>query len=391
MGEINTSRKDLRSKNQKTKRTRSIIRAIIIIGLTAVFARITGIFGTSLAYLGDFLSQGLSYIHIGKGWPKSGDYTDMLQAEKMGSALCVLDKDNLTLYSPTGGEIQIYSHSMQNPIISASGSRAVLYDLNSTSLKVLNASTVVFSRELSNSIVHADICKSNKVAVTTKSSGYSGEVTVYSYSMEPKMTWYCASGYPIYSKLSDNGNYLASLAVSTEGVFLKNSIYIIDVKNGKEMHKIDCDDYPLDILFTSSSEFLVIYPDKLTRYSVESGGEISSYGFDGGYLKTYTEKNGYIALSYGSTVFFDSSKLVLLTDGLEEKFSADVDDNVSSLSLSQSRLFALGSENLYEFNYDGLLTNTENVSAFSKMLVNYNGTKLITSVEIENIKKAKNK
>ena len=76
---------------------------------------------------------------------------------------------------------------------------------------------------------------------------------------------------------------------------------------------------------------------------------------------------------------------------LEEKFSADVDDNVSSLSLSQSRLFALGSENLYEFNYDGLLTNTENVSAFSKMLVNYNGTKLITSVEIENIKKAKNK
>ena len=83
--------------------------------------------------------------------------------------------------------------------------------------------------------------------------------------------------------------------------------------------------------------------------------------------------------------------MVLLTDGLEEKFSADVDDNVSSLSLSQSRLFALGSENLYEFNYDGLLTNTENVSAFSKMLVNYNGTKLITSVEIENIKKAKNK
>ena len=87
MGEINTSRKDLRSKNQKTKRTRSIIRAIIIIGLTAVFARITGIFGTSLAYLGDFLSQGLSFIHIGKGWPKSGDFTDMLQAEKMGSAL----------------------------------------------------------------------------------------------------------------------------------------------------------------------------------------------------------------------------------------------------------------------------------------------------------------
>ena len=230
MNDGRISRKELRKQNEKIKKRRSGIKTVLIAAVTALFLYITGIYGTSLAYLGDFLSNGMTIIQIGGGWPVQEDFSGYIQSHKMGSALCVLTDDNLLAYSPTGKQVLSYSHSMSRPVISTSKNRAVLYDLNGTSLKVINSHGVLFRKETDSNIVHCDISSSNRVAVTTRSRTYNGEVTVYNYNMEPRFAWYCATGYPVYSRLSSNGNTMAVETLNTRQGILQSRIYIIDSK-----------------------------------------------------------------------------------------------------------------------------------------------------------------
>ena len=145
MSDRRISRKELTNRNKKIAQRRKNIRALMIIAITAALVYITGLYGASLAYLGDFLSSGLAVFQIGDGWPLEGDFSAVLQGEEMGTGLCVLSGDNITVYSPTGKNIFTYNHSMQNPVITTSGNRAVIYDLNQTALKVTNSNLTVES------------------------------------------------------------------------------------------------------------------------------------------------------------------------------------------------------------------------------------------------------
>ena len=95
MNDGRISRKELRKQNEKIQKRRSGIKTVLIAAVTALFLYITGIYGTSLAYLGDFLSNGMTIIQIGGGWPVQEDFSGYIQSHKMGSALCVLTDDNL--------------------------------------------------------------------------------------------------------------------------------------------------------------------------------------------------------------------------------------------------------------------------------------------------------
>ena len=386
MNDGRISRKELRKQNEKIKKRRSGIKTVLIAAVTALFLYITGIYGTSLAYLGDFLSNGMTIIQIGGGWPVQEDFSGYIQSHKMGSALCVLTDDNLLAYSPTGKQVLSYSHSMSRPVISTSKNRAVLYDLNGTSLKVINSHGVLFRKETDSNIVHCDISSSNRVAVTTRSRTYNGEVTVYNYNMEPRFAWYCATGYPVYSRLSSNGNTMAVETLNTRQGILQSRIYIIDSKEGRELYNIETGSYPLDMMFLSADKLLVAYVNGLVLYDVKNQSQIRELSFDGYSLKAVEKKGSYIAVSYGGNGRANTTVALLNLD-LSQKAIFNIDDNIKSLSISNSRVFCLGEKALYEYDYTGNLVNTTRINGFTKALVNYNGTSLIDSDSITKIKK----
>ncbi len=389
MSERQISRKELRKRNLKQNKRRKSLRVLLIVAVTAVLVYITGIYGTSLAYLGDFLSNGMALVQIGDGWPVENDYSNLLQADGMGTGLCVLTQDSLLVYSPTGKEIFDYSHSMQHPVIATSDNRVVFYDSNQTMLKVANSHNVLFQQEMGNNIVHADISGSNRVAVTTRSSSYDGEVTVFNYNMAERMTWYCATGYPVYSRLSSNGNLLAVEAVQTDNGLFQSQIYVIDVQRGQEKFTLVGGNYPVDMQFISNDKLLVIYTNSMGLYDAGSGELLASYTFGGDFIKAVKCKGQYIAVAYGAYSMGNSTTLALLSTKLEEKYTAHIQDNIKALSISQSRVFAMGEGNLYEYNYSLEPVNTTGINGFAKALVSYNGTTLIDSTAITKVDKTR--
>lgn len=389
MNDKRISRKELARQNLKRNKKRKNIRTIIIIAITAVMVYITGLYGASLAYVGDFISSGMTLVEIGKGFPVQDDFSQVLQAEKMGTGLCILTPGKFEVYSPTAKKIFDYSHTMQNPVMETAKHRSVIYDSNGTSLKIANGHTVLFQKEMPNNIIHADISNSNRVAITTRSDSYNGEVSVFNFNMEQRFVWYCAKGYPIYSKLSENGNMMAVSAIQSDSGLLKSYIYVINAAKGNEIFCIEGSEYPLKLEFLSDKKLLAVYPGKLAIYNTSDGSEIAKYDFDRGILQTIHKDNTYITLCYGGMNDNENSNLVLLDHNLDKKFEVSVPEGVKDLSVSQSRIFVLGNHSMYEYDFSGNLQNTFDTGPLYKHLVDFNGTTFISSTEISKVEKTK--
>ena len=161
--------------------------------------------------------------------------------------------------------------------------------------------------------------------------------------------------------------------------------------NGTELYSIAGDGYPLYMEFLSDARLLIGYSDKIVLWDVENNSQVASYSFGSDSLQAVTCGKQYIALAYGGNSSQQLSQLVLLTNEFEESFSVAVPDKIKDLSLSSSRLYALGQENTYEYDYSAVLLNTVNTGVLTKQFVDYNGTLLITSTSISKVEKTKSR
>ena len=391
MSEKRISRKELAKRNKKQNMKRKNLRGLMIVAISGVLLYITGVYGASLAYFGDFISSGMAVFQLGGGFPVEDDFSSVLQADSMGTTMAVLDPDNFTVYSPTAKNIFTYSHTMQNPVMDTASKRAVIYDIGSTELKVANGHNILFQQEMENTIIHATISDSNRVAVTTRSASFNGEVTVYNYNMKQRFVWYCATGFPVYTVLSDSGKIMAVNTVSTTGGMLENTIFLIDVVNGAELYTISGGDYPLFMEFISDTRLVIGYTNQLVLWDVETNSQVACYSFGSDSLEAISCTKRYIAVAFGGNSRQQLSNIALLSSEFEEKFTVAVTEKIKDLSLSSSRLFALGQENTYEYDYSAALLNTVNTGVLSKQFVDYGGTVLITSTSASKVEKTKSR
>ncbi len=386
------SRKELAKQNQKQNRKRKNLRTLLIVGITALLVYITGIYGASLAYLGDFISSGMTYLQIGSGFPVESDFSGFIQGENMGSGLAVLTDDAFTVYSPTGKNVFSYSHSLADPVISSSRNRAIIYGANGNSLKVANNHSILFQQEMDHNIIHRDISDSNRVAVTTRSDSYNGEVSVYNFDMEKRFVWYCATGFPVYSSLSDSGKMLAVSTLQTDNGLLESEIFVIDSAKCVEKFSVKNGKYPYKMEFIDDTKLLIAYGDSIVILDTESGRQLQTFDLKGENLLSLETGSAYLAIASGSYSPGAAAtlKLISLAD-YSEKFSVTVPQSVKDLSISGSRVYALGYDNIYEYDYTGRLLNTATTGPLTKQLVTWNGTVLIDSTTITKVEKTKSR
>ena len=390
MGGKHVNHRQLVKENRKRRKKRKVISGLLIALVTLILVYFTGIYGTSLAYFGDFLSSGMTLVQFGKGWPVEKDMTGMRQAEKMGTGLAVLTNDQMLVYSPTGKQIMAYSHSMSNPAIAVSSTRAVLYDLDETTFKVMNGHNMLFQQEMENSIVHIAISNSNRIAVTTHSSTHNGEVTVFNYNMNKRFTWYCATGYPIYSRISSNGKKLAVATVNTRGGLLESSIYVIDAADSQELYSIDSGNFPMYMTFIKDRTLLIGYSGKIVLWDVDNNTQKAEYTLSG-YLQAMDHHNQSVALVVGSMDDNRPSTLILLDNRLNQKGTARLSEGAKGVLINKSRTYVLGMNTLYEFDKDLNLVNTAPTGKLARKLVDFHGVKLIDSTGIKKVEKTDKK
>lgn len=382
------TRKELIKRNKNIAKKRQMRLTIMGLIITAFLVYASGIYGASLAYLGDFLSSGLVYLQFGDGFPVETQLSTFKQAGKMGSSLYVLDAESLHFYSPTASEGFTYYHSMQKPIVASSQNRLAIYNANQTSLKVANAHKILFSTEMEDDIVNVSMSNTNRVAVTTKSQSYNSEIVVFNDKMEKLFVWYSAKSFPINSFLSQRGKTLAINTVLAQDGYLISDIYVIDVDKGTEKFVITSPKtIPLAIEFINENQMLVLYTDKAEIFSTEDGASLFQYSYGEDSILSYDVKNGEVILALGSSTRASNNRVVMLSQKLEEKFAYTVDQKIKDVIISNARIYLLGDKNITEYSLAGKVLSEAEAENTNKKLVDFNGAVLISKDKMEKLGK----
>lgn len=382
------TRKELLRRNKKIAKRRQMRLTLIAVALTAFLVYITGLYGASLAYLGDFVSSGMVYMQFGDGFPKEIENQTYKQSERMGSALCLLDADSLSFYSPTADKVYDYYHSMNNPVISAAGKRVAIYNSNNTSIKILNAHGVLFSQEMSNDIIHASLSENNHLAVTTKSQSYNGEVKVFDSQMKEMFTWLNAKSFPVQSFLSPKATKLAVSCVLTVDGKLNSHIYVIDTQTGEELFMLEnSGDVALGVQFIKENTLLMFYTDKAKAINLEDGTEKGVYDYNGRDLTAYDVKNAQVVMAVGDYDGLSDTELVVTDLSFEKQFSVTTQQAVTDVAFSSQRIFALGSEKISQYNLKGEFAGETAAKNNVKNIIDYNGCIAINGDSLEKLEK----
>lgn len=382
------TRKELLRRNKKIAKRRQMRLTLIAVALTAFLVYITGLYGASLAYLGDFVSSAMVYMQFGDGFPKEIENQSYKQSERMGSALCILDADSLSFYSPTADKVYDYYHSMNNPVISAAGKRVAIYNANDTSIKILNAHNVLFSQEMPNDIIHASLSENNHLAVTTKSQSYNGEVKVFDSQMKEMFTWLNAKSFPVQSFLSPKATKLAVSCILTVDGKLNSHIYVIDTQTGEELFLLEnSGDVALGVQFIKENTLLVFYTDKAKAINLEDGKEKGVYDYEGRDLTAYDVKNAQVVMAVGDYDGLSDTELVVTDLSMEKLFSITTQQAVTDVAFSSQRIFALGSEKISQYNLKGEFAGETAAKNNVKNIIDYNGCIAINGDSLEKLEK----
>ena len=105
----------------------------------------------------------------------SEEYTIM----NVENNFAVLTDSHLTLYDKNGSQSSLDQHEMANPILKTSSKRALIYDLGGVNFSVKSKKKTIYSKELSDIIVYAQISDKGYAAVVTKSEKYASLMTIY--------------------------------------------------------------------------------------------------------------------------------------------------------------------------------------------------------------------
>lgn len=390
------TRKELLRRNKKIAKRRQQRLAVIVVALTVFMVYITGIFSTSIAALGDFVSSGMVYLQFGDGFPVAIQNQTYRQSDKMGSALCVLDNEKLSFYSPTGELAHSYYHSMQNPVISASSKRVAIYNANDTSLKIANAGNILFSKEMENDIIHASISNNNSVAVTTKSQSYNGEVKVFDGQMQEKFTWKSAKAFPLQSFLSPKSKYLAVSCISAKDGKIVSEVYIIDTATGEEKYICNNgENVMLAAEYIKDDSLVLFFDDKavqidLTSLSSKTGEPYTkTYSYNGKRLLSYDIKNSQIVMALGSYDGGGNTDIAITDLFLTETHRIYTEENIKNVVLTSQRIYVLGEETVSQYTEEGVFVAQQQVKNNVKDIVDYNGCVAVFSDSLEKIDKAK--
>lgn len=112
----------------------------------------------------------------------SGDSNNHFAA--LGGGLLVSSNHAITLYSQSGEEVVRKSVSMEQPVVYANGTYAVVYDVGGDDLYIFHGNEEVFSYNSSSDgiILSAKVNENGYLALVEQTSGHKASVTVYDNS-----------------------------------------------------------------------------------------------------------------------------------------------------------------------------------------------------------------
>lgn len=352
---------DIGKFRRKREAKRFGIRLLVIAAALLVIMVVAANWSSIIAPLKD------AALDVGEGGfpvdlPGSTDYV----LEELGENFCLLTDTYFYTYNSQGAMIMNEQHGMQNPVISSSSRRALIYDRNGRDFRLYSRTGEVYSSSTDDTIDFAQIGHNERCAVVTKSTKYSNCLYVFSGEGNQIFRWLSPMFLIDRVEFSQDDNSIFVSVCGADNGELEYRILRFDLENAEG--SVWQTDVGSDMVFSMEcgSGGLFVVNSSGVKLLDTGTGEVAA---EAGSVKTVMQIPGG---RIRSVLYRDSSGSEVLTvydDALEAQAAVSLED-VTRVYSSVDGLYVLAGRELTK--YDGTLNEvgrTELDDDYSDMIV----------------------
>lgn len=341
------------------KRIRSLrIAALCAVLLAAVLAGFTGVYGTSLALLGDLVDTVRIALTPGPGYPTAFTLPAFRSAVPLAGGFAAVGGQDLVLYSASGKELRRLQHGYGRADIAVGRTRVCIYNRGGKELRIESRSRTLLERKFDDTVQLCAMSPNGTLAVYTKS-----KITVLDASFE-EIYAFRTQDLPTAMAFCSDNRQLAAGCVYASGGALGGTVYLLHTGRDDYLTIHSTEGMPLKIHFFSAAEVLVVYDTYAAVYKTSDGSELYRYGFGGRALQSVAVgEDKTTALLFGDGVHSASTQLTVLSAKLTELGGTSVRARCLSVSVSRSGAYVLTHEGVMCYGKDGTfqgMVRTEN-------------------------------
>ncbi len=213
-------------------------------------------------------------------YPKDISGSVIFNTISNGSYYYVLSDTNIAAYTNSGKEIYNEHHGFENPILTASETRALIFDQGGNSLNVYNLGGLIDTLETKQPIITAEISRSGNFAVATQSDEYSSVVNVYDKRFKQIYNWNSAKDIINNITINPKGNKIAVSSINANAGQFTSKVAVLTYDSADPAYSLDLGASVVLSLCDTGRGFSVITSDKyrFIKWSKYSTSEITASG-----------------------------------------------------------------------------------------------------------------
>ncbi len=317
----------------------------------------------------------------GQGFPVDLPDESILQMSDMGKDVAILSDVSLSMYNSTGKETARIVHGYQNPIISTSGDRAIIFDREGQRLALYSRTEEIWEKTTTHPIVWANLAENGNVAVVTGGDYFEREVVVFDAQGEEMFLW-DTSQLVWQVVLSRRGDTMLSLSTEADAGVLSSRITALDFSSETPLCEIMLKDQmalSVDFVGAQDEQLQIITEKGVYAYNLD-GEQIASYSFGNRILNRFVngpERDG------GAYVLLDEVGdgrhlvLVSLSDELEVIGQTDINTTVIDMKCQKDGICIFTEGRVNYYNRDVL--DSYDIGLYGVMAIESAGSTVYTA------------
>lgn len=339
-----------RSQESKSK----FLKIFIIIAVAAVVAAGVIYAVNNVSFSDDRRSamEQLADQGQGNGYPYFLRSSDVCDSGISDGKLIFAFPEKVTVLDKNAGEISNLTHDCKKPSIQANGRHILLYDREGTYIRLQDEKQILWEKSTDSPILNANFGKSKRMALILKPEDYVSQIRIYDKNFKELFIYNSSSDYITDVALSDNGKYMAAIALNAENAQLNSKVLFFDLNKTEPAAVYTYENVTLfDIAFTGNKTVAatgdtqrIVFPD------FGSEGEVYDYGVN--ILNHFTKNDdGMQVLSFSE---YGSNKNVIKAfNGVKELFAYECTGDVRAVSCDDKYVTVLIDSRIVTLNTRG--------------------------------------
>lgn len=349
-------------KGKQSSKIKTVIRLATIILICVVFVLLwTNRYVLAPDNIGIWIRDSISSIGSGSGYPCSicGINVDAKNIKMMGSDLVYLSDTSFIAMNNSAKEMSNRQHSMNLPVLKASGNRAIAYNLGEKGFQIETKSKNLYKGNAENDIISGDISQNGEYGLLTEQSGYFGEMDIFSKSNNGKYKYCFSQHYVNEISMGHNGKYAAVSGTSAKDGVLKSVVYVFDFKNDKPKLIMEYNDNVILSVKCLSNGNIAVVGDKMFSIINANKEKKYDYNYDDRHLTAFDinpEKG--IALSLSKTSDGRGCDILRFDIGGTKLNDIVTELKINSISYNGDVCAAFSAGEIYVYGHYGNLRGT---------------------------------